>query len=94
MIAGLQYWILVWYGILLLGLAGLGAALFWGQRTAWKNLDEVFRGLGTVLVSGGMLLLLYRLAMPVGQLLLVLALACFVLAIIFARRPAPPDAGA
>lgn len=89
MIAGLQYWILIWYGILLLGLVGFAAALFWGQRTQWKNLDELFRGLGTILVSGGMLLLLYRRLMTLGQLLLVVALACFVLAIIFGRRPEP-----
>lgn len=90
MIAGLQYWILIWYGILLLGLVGFAAALFWGQRTRWKNLDELFRGLGTILVSTGMLLLLYRRLMTLGQLLLVVALACFVLAIIFGRRPGPP----
>lgn len=90
MIAGLQYWILIWYGILLLGLVGLGAAVFWGQRTQWKNLDELLRGLGTILVSTGMLLLLYRRQMTLGQLLLVVALACFVLAIIFGRRPEPP----
>jgi hypothetical protein len=86
MIPGLRYWILIWFGILLLGLVGLGGALYWGQRTHWKNLDEVFRGVGTVMVSAGMLLLLYRVLIGVGQLLLVLALACFVLAFIFGRR--------
>lgn len=90
MIAGLQYWILIWYGILLLGVVGFAAALFWGHRTQWKNLDELFRGLGTILVSTGMLLLLYRRLMVAGQLLLAMALACFVLAIIFGRRPEPP----
>lgn len=92
MIAGLRYWILIWYGILLLGTVGFAAAVFWGQRTRWKNLDELFRGLGTILVSTGMLLLLYRRLMVVGQALLVVALACFVLAIIFGRRPElPPE---
>jgi hypothetical protein len=94
MIAGLRYWIIIWYGILLLGLAGLGGALFWGKRTQWKNLDEIFRGVGTITVSVGMLLLLYRTAIGLGQLLLILALACFILAFIFGRRierPRPPE---
>jgi hypothetical protein len=86
MIAGLRYWIIIWYGILLLGVAGLGGALFWGHRTHWKNLDEIFRGIGTIIVSVGMLLLLQRVATGLGQLLLILALACFILAFIFGRR--------
>ncbi|MBS1241707.1 MAG: hypothetical protein H6R40_1134 [Gemmatimonadetes bacterium] len=86
MIAGLRYWILIWYGILLLGVVGLGGALYWGRQTHWKNLDEVFRGVGTITVSVGMLLLLYQVQIGLGQLLLVLALACFVLAFIFGRR--------
>ncbi|MDH5316470.1 MAG: hypothetical protein OEW44_08305 [Gemmatimonadota bacterium] len=86
MIPGLRYWILIWYGILLLGVVGLGGALYWGRKTHWKNLDEVFRGVGTIVVSAGMLLLLYQVQIGVGQLLLVLALACFVLAFIFGRR--------
>lgn len=86
MIPGLRYWILIWYGILLLGVVGLGGALYWGRQTHWKNLDEVFRGVGTILVSVGMLLLLYQVQIGLGQLLLVLALACFVLAFIFGRR--------
>ncbi|HEX9166907.1 MAG TPA: hypothetical protein VF862_13420 [Gemmatimonadales bacterium] len=90
MIAGLRYWIIIWYGILLLGLAGLGGAVFWGKRTQWKNLDEIFRGIGTITVSVGMLLLLYRRAVGLGQLLLILALACFILAFIFGRRTDRP----
>lgn len=86
MIPGLRYWIIIWYGILLLGVVGLGGALYWGRQTRWKNLDEVFRGVGTILVSVGMLLLLYQVQIGLGQLLLVLALACFVLAFIFGRR--------
>jgi len=86
MIAGRRYWIIIWYGILLLGLTGLGGALFWGRRTHWKNLDEVFRGIGTIAVSVGMLLLLYQRLVGAGQLLLAVALACFILAFIFGRR--------
>lgn len=86
MIAGLRYWILIWYGILLLGVVGLGGALYWGRQTHWKNLDEIFRGVGTILVSVGMLLLLKQVAIGLGQLLLILSLACFVLAFIFGRR--------
>ena len=86
MIAGRKYWILIWYGILLLGLMGLGGALFWGRQTHWRNLDEVFRGIGTITVSVGMLLLLYRVLTGVGQLLLAVAVACFILAFIFGRK--------
>jgi hypothetical protein len=90
MIAGRRYWILIWYGILLLGVVGLGGALFWGRQTHWKNLDEVFRGIGTIAVSIGMLLLLYGVWIGAGQLLLIVALACFVLAFIFGRRVERP----
>jgi hypothetical protein len=86
MIAGRPYWIAVWYGILLLGVAGLAGALYWGKETSWKNLDEVFRGIGTISVSIGMLLLLYGIATVLGQLLLVVSLACFILAFILGRR--------
>lgn len=94
MIPGLRYWILIWYGILLLGVVGLGGAVYWGRRTHWKNLDEVFRGIGTITVSAGMLLLLYQVWTGIGQLLMVIALAWFVLAFIFGRRierPRPPE---
>jgi hypothetical protein len=90
MIAGQRYWILIWYGILLLGVAGLGGALFWGKQTHWKNLDEVFRGIGTITVSVGMLFLLHSFAVGAGQFLLILALACFILAFILGRRPTRP----
>ncbi len=86
MIAGHRYWILIWYGILLLGITGLGGALFWGHRTHWKNLDEIFRGIGTIAVSIGMLFLLYGIFISAGQLLLALALTCFILAFIYGRR--------
>lgn len=90
MIAGARFWILIWYGILLLGVTGLGGALFWGKRTQWKNLDEIFRGVGTMAVSIGMLLLLYGVGIGVGQFLLILALTCFILAFILGRRGGPP----
>jgi hypothetical protein len=86
MIAGHRYWVLLWYGILLLGVVGLGGALFWARETHWKNLDEVFRGIGTITVSVGMLLLLYGVWTGVGQLLLIVALAFFVLAFLYGRR--------
>lgn len=90
MIAGLKYWILIWYGILLLGVLGLWASLYWARRTAWKNVDEVLRGVGTILVSAGMLLLLHQPAGPLwqttGEILLVDALICFVTAFVLGRR--------
>lgn len=86
MIFGRRFWILIWYGILFLGVAGLAGALFWGKETHWKNLDEVFRGIGTITVSAGMLLLLYQVTTGAGQLLLVIALACFVVAFLLGRR--------
>lgn len=97
MIAGRSFWIIVWIGILLLGLLGLGASIYWGRETRWKNVDELLRGIGTTLVSAGMLLLLWGRATILGEVLLVAALICFVLAFVFGRKvpPAapPPDPG-
>jgi hypothetical protein len=90
MVAGRKYWIIIWYGILLLGVLGLWASLYWARRTAWKNVDEVLRGVGTILVSVGMLLLLHQPAGPLwkttGEILLVDALICFVAAFMLGRR--------
>ncbi len=90
MVAGRKYWILIWYGILLLGVLGLWASVYWARRTAWKNVDEVLRGVGTTLVSVGMLLLLHQPAGPLwnitGEILLVDALICFVAAFVLGRR--------
>lgn len=90
MIVGRRFWILIWYGILLLGILGLIASVHWGRRTHWKNLDEVLRAVGTILVSGGMLVLLYPLewvyAERLGEGLLGVALAMFVAAFILGRR--------
>ena len=92
MVAGRRFWNLIWYGILLLGVLGLLPSLYWGRRTHWKNLDELIRACGTILVSVGMLFLLNRIAPTIGQLLLVLALMCFVAAFILGRKlpPSPP----
>ncbi|HEU5168890.1 MAG TPA: hypothetical protein VFU46_00045 [Gemmatimonadales bacterium] len=90
MVAGRKYWIVIWYGILFLGVLGLWASLYWARRTAWKNVDEVLRAVGTILVSVGMLLLLHKPAGPLwettGEILLVDALICFVAAFILGRR--------
>ena len=86
MVAGRGFWIVIWYGIMLLGLLGLGASIYWARETNWKNLDELLRAVGTIGVSTGMLLLLYGVATGFGQVLLVVALICFVLAFIFGRK--------
>jgi hypothetical protein len=86
MVRGRRYWIVIWYGILLLGLLGLWASIYWGRQTRWKNLDELLRAIGTITVSVGMLLLLNRIAEGVGQVLLVVSLISFVLAFIYGRK--------
>ena len=91
MVAGRGFWIIVWYGIMLLGLLGFGASIYWGRETKWKNLDELLRAIGTIVVSSGMLLLLYGVATGFGQALLVLALFCFVGAFIFGRKQGSSD---
>lgn len=100
MIAGRQYWILIWYGILALGLLGLWAGVFWGRRTGWENLDEVLRAIGTIAVSVGMLLLLHDRGGWLGEALLVGSLLSFILALVYGRRqprrrasPPPADSG-
>lgn len=89
MVAGHSYWVIIWIGILVLGLLGLGASIYWGRETRWKNVDELLRAIGTTLVSVGMLLLLYGVATGLGEALLVAALVCFVLAFIYGRRITP-----
>jgi len=90
MIVGRRYWILIWYGILLLGVLGLVASAHWGRRTHWRNVDEVLRATGTILVSVGMLILLYPLRWPfaelLGEVLLTVALVSFIAAFILGRR--------
>ncbi len=93
MVAGRSYWIAIWYGILFLGVLGLWSSLYWGRQTHWKNVDELLRAIGTITVSAGMLLLLNGLVTGLGQLLLLLALICFIVAFVLGRkaRPAPPE---
>jgi hypothetical protein len=69
------------------------SSLYWGRRTHRKNNDELIRACGTISVSIGMLMLLNRIAPLLGQLLLVVALICFVVAFVLGRRlpPSPPN---
>jgi len=86
MVAGRRFWNLIWYAILLLGVAGLLPSIYWGRRTHWKNADEMIRAIGTITVSVGMLMLLNHWVDPVGQVLMVVALICFVLAFVLGRK--------
>ena len=86
MVFGRQYWIWIWYGIFLLGVLGLIASIYWGRRTHFKNLEEIFRALGTILVSLGMVCLLRQIWVGLGQVLLIVAVAFFVVAFIQGRR--------
>ncbi|MGE0352957.1 MAG: hypothetical protein AB7I33_17445 [Gemmatimonadales bacterium] len=86
MVFGRRYWVWIWYGILLLGVVGLLAAAYWGRQTRFRNLDEIFRGIGTIAVSLGMIFLLRGILTLLGQFLLIVALACFVTAFILGRR--------
>lgn len=88
-ILGLQFWVAAWYFILVLGCAGLVGAV-WGRREVeWHGPDEVLRGIGTVAVSIGMLVLLHGLAPGAALILLALAATSFVLAHRH-RRPRRP----
>jgi hypothetical protein len=92
---GRRYWILIWWGILALGLVGLVGAIHWGLKTHWRNLDEVLRGVGTIAVSVGMILLLNQTGGGAGQTLLLAALIAFILAFALGREsrkpPHPPE---
>lgn len=77
MIAGRNTWIVIWFGILLLGVLALVPSVMWGRRTHWRNLDELLRAIGAVIVSAGMLLVLLGWATPTGEILLGLAVVCF-----------------
>jgi hypothetical protein len=83
---GLRWWIVIWYGILALGVVGLVMALNWGRQTHWRNIEEILRGIGTITVSVGMLLLLYQVPGGAGYTLLVAALIAFVLAFVLGRE--------
>ena len=86
MVVGRRFWNLNCYAILQLGVAGLLPSIYWGRRTHWKNSDEVIRAIGTITASVGMLILLNNWAGLVGQVLMVVALICFVLAFVLGRR--------
>lgn len=90
MIVGKRYWIWVWYAILALGVFGLIGAIQWGIQTKWRNLEEVLRGIGTICVSVGMLLLLYNVPGGAGETLLLAALIAFLLAFTVGRDRKPP----
>ena len=85
-ILGRSYWVWIWVGILVLGLAGFVPAVNWGRYTRWKNLDEILRGGGTIVVSVGMILLLEQLLPIFATVLLVVALAMFVAAFVLGRK--------
>jgi hypothetical protein len=87
MIAGRDYWVWIWVGILVLGVAGFVPAVNWGRYTKWKNMDEILRGGGTIFVSVGMILLLLNRVPILGSLLLFFALIQFVAAFIVGRKP-------
>jgi len=95
MIIGRRYWILIWYGFLLIGVAGAVASTYWGRRHPGRNLDEILRSVATVVLSIGMLFLLYGIATLVAQILLGVALALFVGAFWTGRsvRRRPPSSG-
>jgi predicted MFS family arabinose efflux permease len=86
LVAGRRIWIVIWYGILLLGILGFWASIYWGRQTHWKNLDELLRACGTIAAAVGMLLLLYGSEGWAGEALLLVALVFFGLAFLFGRR--------
>jgi hypothetical protein len=102
MIIGRRWWIFIWYGILLLGVVGLLAAINWGRETKWRNADEILRGIGTIAVSVAFIMLLKGTGGGSAQTLLLAALIAFVLAFVVGREQekhpirspddsAPPD---
>lgn len=87
MIIGRRWWILIWYGILLLGVVGLLAAINWGRQTKWRNTDEILRGIGTIAVSVAFLMLLKGTGGGgSAQTLLLAALIAFILAFVVGRE--------
>ncbi len=91
MLTGRRYWIWIWWGILALGVIGLVGAIHWGIQTKWKNFDEVLRGVGTIAVSAGMLLLLNNTGGGAGETLLLAAFIAFILAFAVGREKSPPE---
>ena len=91
MTLGRGFWIIVWYGILLLGLVGLWASAAAARRLQWENLDELLRAVGTTQVSIGMLLLLYGRWPQVATGLLGLALGVFIAAFVAGKHLEPAE---
>ncbi len=85
-VPGRWVWIAIWVGLLVLGTVGLIGAVQWGRETHWRNLDEILRGAGTVLVSAGMIFFLQGISQIVGLLLMFLSLICFVGAFMAGKR--------
>lgn len=93
MIAGRRYWILIWYGFLLVGVVGAIASAYWGRQTRGRNLDEILRAIGTVLLSIGMLFLLHGIAALAGRILVGVALLLFIGAFWVGRKSDRPPPG-
>jgi len=85
-VPGRWIWVVIWCGLLLLGILGLIGAVQWGRETHWRNLDEVLRGAGTVLVSAGMIVFLQDISQIAGIFLMFLSLICFVGAFMAGKR--------
>lgn len=87
MIIGRRWWILIWYGILILGVAGLLVAINWGRQVKWRNIDEILRGIGTIAVSVAFIMLLGGTGGGgAAQTLLLAAMISFVLAFVVGRE--------
>ncbi|HEX5633983.1 MAG TPA: hypothetical protein VFX50_12180, partial [Gemmatimonadales bacterium] len=56
------------------------------RELRWRNLDEILRGIGTIAVSLGMLVVLYGADAILGQILLTAALGVFAMAFSVADR--------
>ena len=82
MVAGRRISIFIWYGMLVLGLLGLVASVYWARRTHWRNLDEFLRAIGTVLVSLGMIVLLRGSGDVIGTSLMIGAVGAFIAAFV------------
>lgn len=93
MIAGRRYWILIWYGFLVVGFAGAIASVYWRRRTGGRNLDEILRAGATILISVGMLLLLQEVAVLAGKVLVAMAVALFFGAFWVGREGRRPPPG-
>lgn len=88
-IPGLDFWIVCWYAILALGLIGLAGSLLWAPGLRWRNLDEILRGIGTVAVSLGMLVVLHWGMVALGEALLAGAVGIFAAAYNVSQRVRP-----